>query len=1310
MSAIFGRSKQPQKPAATGLELQTSTNAIPVPLVWGRGRIAPNIIWYDGFRARKVKVGGGKGGPSQKTWKYSVSVILGVCEGPINDINNVWRDLYFKENGASFKTKNSAVEYLGTYTQTPWPFLASNYASAALAYRGVSYLGIPNYDLGESTSMPQHSVEVNGLLYNTAINSTSPDADPALLVQDFLTNPHYGTPFRASSLDLVSLLSGPNATTTGDSAYQTYCRAMGFGLSPELSDQEQGSSILERWLMLTNSMPVWSGSFLKIIPLGDETITANGVTYVPDIAVRYHLTMDDFQYNSDEDPVRYIRSDTTEAKNAIYLNVSDRNDDYALKPVGAKDQASIEAFGKLQADTIEADEIKSIEMGVTLAHLILQRRAYVRNEYSFRLDQRFIQLEAMDVVTLTVPHMGLEAFRVRITRVEENEDGQLDVEAEDFPDGLGSTVQYSSQVNEATPVNSNQNPGNVSPPVILEAPPALTNGNPEIWMTVTGAAEYWGGCEIHLSTDGTDYYLIGEVQNEARMGELSADLATFVLPNPDVTNTLSVDLTISKGELDSGTALDAANGVTLCYVGGELIAYEDATLTAQYEYDLTTLYRGLYGSTIAAHTTGDQFARLDDTVFRYLLPQEYVGQTLYLKFVSFNIWGTSLQDISALSPYVFTPTGVAWTLDPPSSVTLTPVATTLPDGSSSIALNVSWPSSPSQLIDRYDIQISIDGSGVWINAPSAPGDTLEAQYQGALANTDYKSRVRAVRTSGQAITSSWQESSVVNSGGVSTVAPDPATSVTATDAVGGIVVKWTASPSSAVSGYYIYGVNNHTGAFGDASVIGTVGKGTNEYFHAGLAGGDEWRYWVVAYNTAGPSTPAGPADGTADSAGGSIEIQEDSVPVVASASLLNFTGSGVTVTDDGGGAVTIDIPGGGGGGGGGGSAFFAGATGSTDHTGSTSSYATKGIVFVPKQDVTVTHVWAQVNASNASNSFYAQIAELSSLTRGSPDTNLVSAATVGSVIGSSAPQVVGTTNAKMMRMELTTPTDLVAGTPYIFLLVFDQGSGTAAARVAATNANTTDVFVLNAPGETLLGAIQFDTVGVSPTQTPALITTGYYQVCIEGFVAGSSGSGFAPGVSLLYADETIGNMAGAITSTWKTLNTFTVPANSVDPGEYLEVDYFIYNNGSGSGRAHRLSIFDGTNTVTTTRTENTSSRAFVWKHKLLNLGSSQVRRTIYESGGALGSYVNGSEWLRTSFDSVLDFTQPLVISVEGFSTAGSPPTNTIECFKFNILRVGKAAIVPPFTVVPQLCYWEDIDDMQWDDGEPLAFDELGVST
>jgi len=45
--------------------------------------------------------------------------------------------------------------------------------------------------------------------------------------------------------------------------------------------------------------------------------------------------------------------------------------------------------------------------------------------------------------------------------------------------------------------------------------------------------------------------------------------------------------------------------------------------------------------------------------------------------------------------------------------------------------------------------------------------------------------------------------------------------------------------------------------------------------------------------------------------GGALEVQDDTVQILAAATALNFTGSGVTVTDAGGGVANIAIPGGG---------------------------------------------------------------------------------------------------------------------------------------------------------------------------------------------------------------------------------------------------------------------------------------------------------------------------------------------------------------------------------------------------------------
>ncbi|MGP8231523.1 MAG: hypothetical protein ACLQL2_02510 [Methylovirgula sp.] len=103
--------------------------------------------------------------------------------------------------------------------------------------------------------------------------------------------------------------------------------------------------------------------------------------------------------------------------------------------------------------------------------------------------------------------------------------------------------------------------------------------------------------------------------------------------------------------------------MTLMIVDSEFMAYETATLTGVNAYQLTGLYRGLYGSGAVGHAAGASIARLDGAVFKYVLPNSYIGQPLYLKFQSFNIFGGGLQDLSDCAAYTFSPAG-AGSADP----------------------------------------------------------------------------------------------------------------------------------------------------------------------------------------------------------------------------------------------------------------------------------------------------------------------------------------------------------------------------------------------------------------------------------------------------------------------------------------------------------------------------------------------------------------------------------------------------------------------------------------------------------------------
>jgi hypothetical protein len=156
----------------------------------------------------------------------------------------------------------------------------------------------------------------------------------------------------------------------------------------------------------------------------------------------------------------------------------------------------------------------------------------------------------------------------------------------------------------------------------------------------------------------------GRFRRRRRQGVLTAALPAPPGANPDALDTLSVSLVESGGQLASGTHADAQNGVTLCLVDNELLAYASATLAGTNAYNLTYLYRGLYGTAAAAHANGVPFIRLDSAIFQYNLPAAFIGVPLFLKFQSFNIFGVSVEDLSECAVDPYTPTGAGQAIGP----------------------------------------------------------------------------------------------------------------------------------------------------------------------------------------------------------------------------------------------------------------------------------------------------------------------------------------------------------------------------------------------------------------------------------------------------------------------------------------------------------------------------------------------------------------------------------------------------------------------------------------------------------------------
>lgn len=626
-----------ETPKVNNLQVTTSAYGLVVPIIFGRTRVSGNVLDYMDFTAHactETQSAGGKGGGETKqettTYTYSVVVVLSICEGPVHSIPTVWAD----------KSKRSLGDLgLAYYCNQRYGYLVSRDINHALYYRNTAYVA-GNLYLDDQTSLPNMTFEV----HTNFCFPGKDDANPADIVRELLTNPYYGAGLSSDRL-------------AGLTQYSNYCVANGIFQSLALTEQKGANEWITDICRMTNSQPVWSEGRLKFIPYGDETIAGNGVTFVPEVTPIYDLDANAFIASGDEPPVICYRDSATDAFNTQPLEYLNREADYNVTMEEAQDLTHIRLNGLRPADPIQAHGICDRGVAQKVSQLILNRKLYNRNRYSFKAGWKFYLLEPMDIITITEPGLGLDKQEVRILSIQE-EEGQLSFEVEEFQTGVHRATLYPLPEQESVNIDTNVSPGSVNEPVIFEPPDALTNTGFEVWMGISGQAKEWGGCDIWVSEDGDSYKRISRVSGNCRQGVLTDQLPAGD-NSLDLLHAISVDLSACRGKLMSGTQQDAHQLHTLCWVDGELIAYQSATLTGPNRYNLTYLVRGNHGTEKKAHQAGSKLLRLDDALFEYPFNAGMIGKTLYLKFVSFNYFGGGMQSLGEVEEYQYTITGEA---------------------------------------------------------------------------------------------------------------------------------------------------------------------------------------------------------------------------------------------------------------------------------------------------------------------------------------------------------------------------------------------------------------------------------------------------------------------------------------------------------------------------------------------------------------------------------------------------------------------------------------------------------------------------
>ena len=145
-------------PRIESLAIMESREGAGIPNVYGRMRVAGQVIWAARFKESvREEQAGGKTGPTVRDYRYSVSFAVAICEGEASRIGQVWA------NGEPMDLSGVTWRfYPGAEDQLADPLIeAIEGASQAPAYRGTAYIVFEDLPLADfGNRLPQLSFEV----------------------------------------------------------------------------------------------------------------------------------------------------------------------------------------------------------------------------------------------------------------------------------------------------------------------------------------------------------------------------------------------------------------------------------------------------------------------------------------------------------------------------------------------------------------------------------------------------------------------------------------------------------------------------------------------------------------------------------------------------------------------------------------------------------------------------------------------------------------------------------------------------------------------------------------------------------------------------------------------------------------------------------------------------------------------------------------------------------------------------------------------------------------------------------------------
>lgn len=639
--------------AAKDLEIASSSEAIAVPVVFGRVRIGGNYMRYDQSTFRNTPVyaeqqsSGGKGGggddppPQLVGYKYYLSYLYGICMGELDAVYNVWdgNELKIVGAGAAFSGDSQAIAisgsdfagtinvYRGSSTQTPE--IGEPYSD--LNYRHVAYASFPDFNIGGSPAPRTILFEVQRWprvlddagdpiadFYTTGSLTDSgrcwKDANPAAILYEIFTNKIWGRGLSSELIDIPSFVEASLFFATND-----------IGISMAIDTQQNISESVDFIRRHVNAAVVWTGEKLVLRVLMNPDDSQEPVVITSEQVTGINLTRPAWPEQANELRLEFLNA-TNQWKTEIVLI----QDDAGIETTGAINSTKVTLNGFTDRQTAEAQ-----------AQRILNELSYPQATLTFYMNRWASKLVPGDRVQFRWSEFTADTLNtfwrvVEFSDAEQSEEGIRVTLAEDLyataylgtaapfaaanPSFQDDTFNGDEDLYAGEDHNAAYNPGNMLPIRAFELSFSIAQGVRRfiVLQEQGNGGTIYGSHNWAIAGSG-DFTNFGSTQGWAITGELlseipvglqdigrqSSDVFTFALTNGPANET---PLLASANKV--GVAGDHLSTLTqgltdLLFVNGEVFFIGEVTETSPGVYQAANWLRAQFGTERAAHAIGD---------------------------------------------------------------------------------------------------------------------------------------------------------------------------------------------------------------------------------------------------------------------------------------------------------------------------------------------------------------------------------------------------------------------------------------------------------------------------------------------------------------------------------------------------------------------------------------------------------------------------------------------------------------------------------------------------------------------------------